>query len=52
MYLDTLPPLRVSIGYGQLGMHGQLGYEGKLVLVKHQYYQHALSVHPPARLHY
>jgi len=50
MYLDTLSPLRVDVGYGQLGMHGHLGYEGKTVQVKRQHYKHAFSTHPPARL--
>ena len=50
MYLDTLSPLRTDVGYGQLGTHGSLGYEGKTVQVKRQRYQHAFSTHPPARL--
>lgn len=50
MYLDTLSLLRADVGYGQLGRHGSLGYEGKSVQVKRQHYRHALSTHPPARL--
>ena len=50
MYLDTLSPLRANVGYGQLGTHGGLGYEGKFVQVKRQRYRHAFSTHPPARL--
>ena len=50
MYLDTLPPQQASVGYGQLGTHGSLGYEGKSVQVRRQHYKHALSTHPPAHL--
>lgn len=50
MYLDTLVPIKAEVGYGQLGLHGKLGYEGKGVLVRQQRYLHALSAHPPARL--
>lgn len=50
MYLDSFSPLLVCVGYGELGVQGSLGYEGKRVIVQHQAYQHALSTHPPARL--
>ncbi|MFP5261566.1 MAG: NPCBM/NEW2 domain-containing protein [Blastocatellia bacterium] len=50
MYLDSLPPLKVQVGYGGLGTQGNLGYEGKTVSVQGKPYQHALSTHPPARL--
>ena len=50
MYLDTLPLQYASVGYGQPGTHGSLGYEGKSVQVRRQHYKHALSSHPPARL--
>lgn len=50
MYLDTLPLQRADVGYGQLGTHGSLGYEGKSVQVRRQHYKHALSTHPPAHL--
>jgi predicted O-methyltransferase YrrM len=50
VYLDSLPPLLVQVGYGELGMRGRLGYEHKLVSVQRQPYRHALSTHPPARL--
>lgn len=52
IYLDTLPLLDASVGYGQLGMGGSLGYEGKTVVVRSQSYCHALSAHPPARLRF
>lgn len=52
MYLDTITPAQVSVGYGQLGTRGGLGYEGKQVRVQGRAYPHSLSTHPPARLLY
>lgn len=49
-YLDTLSPVAVQVGYGALGLGGQLGYEDKAVSVGRRGYAHALSTHPPARL--
>jgi hypothetical protein len=31
MYLDSCPLLEAQVGYGDLGMRGSLGYEGKMV---------------------
>jgi predicted O-methyltransferase YrrM len=50
IYLDTLPPADVRVGYGALGLRGELGYEGRPVSVGRKAYAHALSTHPPARL--
>lgn len=52
MYLDALPLLEAHVGYGELGMHGSLGYEDKTVSVRRQPYPHALSTHPPAHVHF
>ena len=52
MFLDSIPPLEVCVGYGELGTQGALGYENKPVAVQRQTYAHALSSHPPARLVY
>ncbi|HEX8149849.1 MAG TPA: NPCBM/NEW2 domain-containing protein [Pyrinomonadaceae bacterium] len=52
MYLDTMTALQAQVGYGELGTHGHLGYEGKAVSVGQRAYGHALSTHPPARLLY
>ncbi len=52
MYLDTLAPQKVQVGYGRLGTNGHLGYENKRVIVNGKQYQHALSTHPPARLRF
>ncbi len=51
-YLDSLTLLQTQVGYGDLGMHGSLGYEGRPVTVRKQRYEHALSTHPPARLRF
>lgn len=50
MYLDTLPPLHASVGYGALGCRGDLGYDGMRVCVGSRAYEHALGTHPPAQL--
>ncbi|HEX8318600.1 NPCBM/NEW2 domain-containing protein [Longimicrobium sp.] len=50
LHLDTLPPASATVGYGELGTGGSLGYEGKTVTVQRTAYSHALSTHPPARV--
>jgi predicted O-methyltransferase YrrM len=50
MFLDVLQPVDVRVGYGALGLGGELGYEGKPVSVGRRRYAHALSTHPPARI--
>jgi hypothetical protein len=50
VYLDSLTPLLARVGYGQLGLQGGLGYEGKRIAVQRRPYAHAISSHPPARL--
>jgi hypothetical protein len=52
MYLDSVKLLQKQVGYGDVGMFGNLGYEGGNVTVRKQPYQHALSTHPPARLRF
>jgi predicted O-methyltransferase YrrM len=49
-YLDSLVPSHVEVGYGSYGCHGDLGYEGKSVVVQRRPYYHALSAHAPARI--
>jgi hypothetical protein len=49
-YVDSLPLAELSVGFGTLGLHGSLGYEGKLVAVEGKGFEHALSTHAPARL--
>jgi predicted O-methyltransferase YrrM len=50
MYLDSMTPLAAEVGYGSLGVGGDLGYEGARVRVGQRTYEHALSTHPPARI--
>jgi predicted O-methyltransferase YrrM len=50
VYLDSLSPLQARVGYGQLGLNGSLGYEGKRVSVQRKNYPHAMSCHPPASI--
>ena len=52
MYLESLKLLNAQVGYGELGMNGNLGYEGGQVRVGKQSFQHAFSTHPPARLRF
>jgi predicted O-methyltransferase YrrM len=49
MYLDDLS-LSADVGYGALGLHGDLGYDGRRVSVQGRPYRHAISAHPPARV--
>ncbi len=43
MYLDTFISLQAEIGYSQLGIYGNLEYEGKLTQVQYQHDRHACS---------
>ncbi len=52
MYLDDLTANEARVGYGELGVHGSLGYEDLRAVVQGQHYEHALSTHPPARLRF
>jgi hypothetical protein len=52
IYLDSLGLAETQVGYGDLGMHGSLGYEDKSVSVCGRSYPHALSTHAPARLRF
>jgi hypothetical protein len=52
IYLDSFTPTSHVVGYGTLGTSGSLGYENKMVTVRGQFWPHALSAHPPARLRF
>src|SRR5262249_19170270 len=52
VHLDLLSPSRCQVGYGELGMRGDLGYEGKRVVARGVPYAQALSTHAPARVLY
>lgn len=50
MYVENLKQLQQSVGYGTVGTHGTLGYEGLHVKVRQNRYEHTLSAHAPSRL--
>lgn len=49
-WVDQLVPVFVEVGYGQLGLGGDLGYEGKRVEVCGELFPHAISAHAGSRL--
>jgi hypothetical protein len=50
MYLADVSPLLKKSGYGQIGLHGQLGYDGQTVRVGGQTFNHSISAHAPSLL--
>lgn len=48
LYLDELVPLLQRVGYGELGLHGALGYGGLRVVVVGEEWKHAISAHAPS----
>jgi hypothetical protein len=46
MQLDTVRPLSAVVGYGGLGLAGDLGYEGKRVAVQDRPITSAISAGP------
>ncbi len=50
--LDNVEPVAARVGYGSLGVRGDLGYEGKRVTIGGRTIDSALSAHAPARLLY
>jgi hypothetical protein len=52
VHLDLLSPAQAQVGYGGLGVRGDLGYEGKRVVVRGVPFTQALSTHAPARVLY
>jgi hypothetical protein len=48
-YLDAMTVHEAITGWGSLGLHGELGYEGLQVAVRDRGYAHAVSIHPPGR---
>jgi hypothetical protein len=46
-YLDAMTVHEAITGWGSLGLHGELGYEGLHVVVRGRPYSHAVSLHPP-----
>jgi len=50
MYLAGVSPLLQKVGYGQLGLHGHLGYDAQTVRVGGRAYNHSISAHGPSLL--
>ena len=48
--VDSLALLTADVGYGHVGLHGAMGYEGKAVSINGQGRRHAVSAHPPSRV--
>ena len=52
VFLDDLPPLTTRVGYGRLGLAGQLGYEDQPVVFNNDFVRHAISAHGPSAVEY
>ena len=50
MFLDDIPHDGARVAWGDLGLHGDLGYENRRVSVAGRSYAHAISAHAPSRL--
>lgn len=50
MYLDQVPRVHEEVGYGGVGLSGDLGYDGLRINVSGHSCQHAISAHAPSRL--
>jgi hypothetical protein len=48
-YLDATTVHEAKTGWGSLGLHGELGYDGLQTVVHGRHYRHAVSLHPPGR---
>ena len=45
VYLSALTPLDAKVGYGKLGLDGDLGYNGTAVAVNEQKFNRSISTH-------
>ena len=52
VYLDSLRPVTTQVGFGNVGMNGSLGYEGKQVEIQGTQPLHSISAHGPSSLVY
>jgi hypothetical protein len=52
LFLDTIPPVAAEVGWGRLGVLGELGYEGGRVRVGGIGATHALSAHAPSAIEF
>lgn len=49
VFLSSLPARNVSVGYGELGLNGELGYEGRRVSIGGRKSRSSISMHPPSK---
>ena len=47
-WMSELRPVHKSVGYGELGVGSELGYENKKIIVNSGACYHGLSMHPPS----
>lgn len=52
LWLDQWKPYLQQVGFQQLGLYGELGYEGRRVEICGETFLHAISAHAPSRLKY
>ncbi|GIX04968.1 MAG: hypothetical protein KatS3mg114_0837 [Planctomycetaceae bacterium] len=52
VWLDRLTPESISVGYGEAGFRGSLGYEGRPVEICGERMPHAISAHATSRISY
>ena len=52
LVLDTIPPVAAEVGWGRLGVLGDLGYENGRVIVGGIGAAHALSAHAPSAIEF
>lgn len=50
IYLDELSPVSSLVGYGELGISGNTGYDNNVVSIKRTHYRHSLSAHPVSEI--
>ena len=49
VFLSNMKPTQVKVGYGEFGRAGNLGYEGRRIVVSGVHFPNAISTHPPTR---
>ena len=47
-FLDSYPLGLASVGYGQVGLHGDMGFESRCVRVAGEAHAHSVGMHPPS----
>ena len=50
MYLNEINNFYKKSQYGDIGVNGQLGYDGHLISIQGRYYENSISAHPPSVL--